>query len=123
MWLKKENYDDLLAKVEKLSKENEKLAKANKDFISKYEGKINSELNLKEYKKELDRKSKEETEAYKKNLDAIVAKDFNYAFLQQLVNAAAKGTIIEVRLKEGNSIVIRKEVEDTQQERDFYNIL
>ena len=107
MWLKKKVYNDLKARVKKLVKENEEL-------ISKYEGKINADLNLKEYKKGIDEKAKEEVEAYKKNLDALIEKDFNYAFLQQLINKAQKGVLIEVTLKNGNKLVIRKELEDTQ---------
>lgn len=116
MWLKKKNYENLLAKVEELAKENESLK-------AKYEGKISADLNLKEYKKTVDEKAKEEVEAYKKNLDALVEKDINYAFIQQLINKAQKGVLIEVKLKNGNTLTIRKEVESEQKERDFYNIL
>lgn len=116
MWLKKKTYNDLKARVEKLAKENEEL-------ISKYEGKINADLNLKEYKKEVDKKAEETVEAYRKNLDALIEKDFNYAFLQQLINKAQKGVLIEVTLKNGNKLVIRKELEDTQKEKDIYSIL
>ena len=116
MWLKKKIYNDLKASLEKLAKENE-------DLISKYEGKISAELNLKEYKKELERKSKEEAEAYKKNLDALVEQPFNYAFLRQLINAASKGTVMDIHTKDGASFTIRKELEDTQKEKDIYSIL
>lgn len=116
MFLNKKTYEDLVAKVEKLAKEN-------KELKSKYEGKINSELNLKEYKKAVDKKAKDEIEAYKKNLNALAEKDFNYAFLQQLVNASAKGTVIEVTLKSGNSITIRKEEKADKSDIDLYSIL
>lgn len=116
MFLKKKTYNDLVARVEKLAKENEEL-------ISKYEGKISADLNLKEYKKTVDEKAKEEVEAYKKNLDALISADFNYAFLQQLVNKAARGVLIEVSLKNGNKLTIRKEVEDVQNPKDIYNLL
>lgn len=116
MFLKKKTYNDLVARVEKLAKENE-------DLISKYEGKISAELNLKEYKKDIDEKAKEEVEAYKKNLDALVEKDLNYGFLQQLINKAAQGVLIEVKLKDGNILTIRKEVKEDKPAANFYNIL
>lgn len=116
MLLKKNEYEKLVKRIEDLEKEN-------KSLKTKYEGKINSELNLKEYKKNVDRKAEEECEAYKKNLDALVAKDLNYGFLKQLVNAASKGTIIEVKLKAGNTLVIRKEVKPDTNDLDLYSIM
>ena len=116
MFLKKKTYNDLVARLEKLAKENE-------DLISKYEGKISADLNMAEYKKEVDKKAEETVEAYKKNLDALIEKDLNYAFLQQLVNKAQKGVLIEIQLKNGNKLCIRKETEETQKGENFYNIL
>lgn len=116
MLLKKKTYNDLIEKVKKLESEKEEL-------VSKYEGKISAALNLKEYKKEVDKKAKEEVEAYKKNLDALVEKDFNYAFLQTLVNKAAKGVLIEVTLKDGNKITIRKEEKPDNNDLDLYSIM
>ena len=116
MFLNKKTYEDLVAKVEKLVKEN-------KELKSKYEGKINSELNLKEYKKEVDRKAKEEVEAYKKNLNALVEKEFNYAFLQALVNNAAKGVCIDIKSDKGYSITVRKEEKLDNNDLDLYGML
>ena len=116
MFLNKKTYEDLVAKVEKLAKEN-------KELKSKYEGKINSELNLKEYKKEVDRKAKEEVEAYKKNLNALVEKEFNYAFLQALVNNAAKGVCIDIKSDKGYSITVRKEEKLDNNDLDLYGML
>lgn len=116
MLLKKNEYEKLLKRVEDLEKEN-------KSLKTKYEGKINANLNLKEYKKEVDKKAAEEVEAYKKNLDALVEKDFNYAFLQTLINKASKGVLIEVTLKDGNKITIRKEEKPDANDLDLYSIM
>lgn len=116
MLLKKNEYEKLVKRIEDLEKEN-------KSLKTEYEGKINANLNLKEYKKEVDKKAKEEVDAYKKNLDALVARDLNYGFLQQLVNAASKGTIIEVKLKEGNTLTIRKEEKPDANDLDLYSIM
>ncbi len=116
MLLKKNEYDKLLKRVEDLERENKALK-------TKYEGKISADINMKEYKKSVDKKAKEEVEAYKKNLDALVAKDFNYGFIQQLVNAASKGTVIEVKLKEGNTLTIRKEEKSDANDLDLYSIM
>lgn len=116
MLLKKADYEKLVKRIESLEKEN-------KSLKTKYEGKINSELNMAVYKKEVDRKAKEEVEAYKKNLDALVEKDLNYAFIQQLVNAASKGTVIDVKLKDGNGFTIRKEDKSDKSDIDLYSIL
>lgn len=116
MFLKKKTYNDLVARLEKLAKENEEL-------ISKYEGKINADLNLKEYKKELERKSKEDIEAYKKALDSLLEKDLNYALLKQMVNAASKGTVIDVKSDKGYTITIRQEITENESEKNFYNVL
>jgi hypothetical protein len=116
MLLKKDDYNKLVKRIESLEKENKALK-------TKYEGKINGELNMESYRKTVDEKAKEEVEAYKKNLDALVSKDLNYGFLKQLVNAASKGTIIEVKLKEGNTLVIRKEVKPDVSDLDLYSIM
>ena len=116
MLLKKNDYEKLVKRIEDLEKEN-KLLK------TKYEGKINADLNIKEYKKTIDKKAKEEVEAYKKNLDALVEKDLNYTFLQQLINKAAKGVLIEVKLKDGNVLEIRKEAKPDKADLDLYEIM
>lgn len=116
MLLRKDDYDKLVKRIESLEKENKALK-------TKYEGKINGELNMEAYRKTVDKKAKEEVEAYKKNLDALVSKDLNYGFLKQLVNAASKGTIIEVKLKEGNTLVIRKEEKQNENAKDIYSFL
>lgn len=116
MLLRKDDYDKLVKRIESLEKENKALK-------TKYEGKINGELNMEAYRKTVDKKAKEEVEAYKKNLDALVSKDLNYGFLKQLVNAASKGTIIEVKLKEGNTLVIRKEEKQNENVKDIYSFL
>jgi len=116
MLLKKADYEKLVKRIESLEKEN-------KSLKTKYEGKISSELNMKEYKKEVDRKAKEEVEAYKKNLNALVEKDFNYAFLQALVNNAAKGVCIDVKSDKGYSLTIRREEKQDSNDLDLYGML
>lgn len=116
MLLKKNDYEKLVKRIEDLEKENRSLK-------TKYEGKISADLNMAEYKKEVDKKAKEEVEAYKKNLDALVEKDLNYAFLQQLINKAAKDVLIEVKLKDGNVLEIRKEAKPDNADLDLYEIM
>ena len=116
MILKKNEYEKLLKRMEALEKENKALK-------TKYEGKISADINMKEYKKAVDKKAKDEVEAYKKNLDTLVAKDLNYGFLQQLINAASRGTVIEIKLKEGNILTIRKEEKLSKDDIDLYSIM
>lgn len=116
MFLNKKTYEDLVAKVEKLAKEN-------KELKSKYEGKISADLNMAKYKKEVDRKAKEEVEAYKKNLNALVEKDFNYAFIKALVDNAAKGVCIDVKSDKGYSLTVRKEEKADKSDIDLYSML
>lgn len=116
MFLNKKTYEDLVAKVEKLAKEN-------KELKSKYEGKISADLNMAKYKKDLEIKSQNDFEAYKKALDSLLEKDLNYALLKQMVNAAQKGTVIDVKSDKGYSITIRREEKPDSNDLDLYGML
>lgn len=111
MWLKKNK--ELEAQkilVKNLSDKVGRLEKENKDLKKKYAKNITTDENVEAYKKKLDDEAKMSAELYKKNLDAVVAHELNYAFLQQLVNASKDpGTLIEVVLKDGTKLTIRKE--------------
>lgn len=111
MWLKKKK--ELEAQkvlIENLSKKCGRLEKENKSLKTEYSGKIAEEKSNNEYRKKLEEEAKMSADLYKKNLDALVAHELNYAFLQQLVNTAKdEKTLIEVTLKDGTKLTIRKE--------------
>ena len=111
MWLKKnKELEAQKALVKNLSDKVGRLEKENKDLKKKYAKNIMTDENVEAYKKKLDDEAKMSAELYKKNLDAVVAHELNYAFLQQLVNASKDpGTLIEVVLKDGTKLTIRKE--------------
>lgn len=107
MWLKRNKEQKVM--IENLSKKCERLEKENKSLKSEYSGKIAEEKSNNEYRRKLEEEAKKSAELYKKNLDALVAHNLNYAFLQQLINAVKDKVIIEVTLKDGTKLTIRKE--------------
>jgi hypothetical protein len=110
MWLKKKELEAQKILIENLSKKVGRLEKENKDLKAEYSGKIAEEKSNNEYRRKLEEEAKMSAELYKKNLDALVAHDLNYAFLQQLVNTSKDpGTLIEVELRDGTKLTIRKE--------------
>jgi hypothetical protein len=107
MWLKRNKEQKVM--IENLSKKCERLEKENKSLKSEYSGKIAEEKSNNEYRRKLEEEAKKSAELYKKNLDALVAHNLNYAFLQQLINAVKDKVLIEVTLKDGTKLTIRKE--------------
>ena len=111
MWLKKnKELEAQKVLIENLSKKCGRLERENKSLKTEYSGKIAEEKSNNEYRKKLEEEAKMSADLYKKNLDALVAHELNYAFLQQLVNTAKdEKTLIEVTLKDGTKLTIRKE--------------
>lgn len=94
----------------KLKNQIQALEAENEALKAKYENKIIDDKANAEYKKKLEEEAIESAELYKKNLDALVSKDLNYAFLQQLINASKeRDTIIEVTLKDGTVLTIKRD--------------
>lgn len=110
MFRKKKELEEL---IQNLSDKLVKLEKENKDLKKKYAKNITTDENIEAYKKKLEEDALHKAEIYKKQLDELVAQKTNYAFLQQLVNTSKdEGTVIEVRKRDGDVIVIRHENEN-----------
>lgn len=95
--------------IEILKKEITTLKKKNTALEEKYKDKIVDDKANEEYRKKLEKEAKMSAELYKKNLDALVSKELNYAFLQQLINQQLYDNVIEIKLKDGTAFTIRPE--------------
>jgi len=95
--------------IEALKKEITTLKKKNTALEEKYKDKIIDDKANEEYRKKLEKEAKMSAELYKKNLDALVSKELNYGFLQQLINQQLYDNVIEIKLKDGTVFTIRPE--------------
>lgn len=95
--------------IEALKKEITTLKKKNTALEEKYKDKIIDDKANEEYRKKLEKEAKMSVELYKKNLDALVSKELNYGFLQQLINQQLYDNVIDIKLKDGAVFTIRPE--------------
>lgn len=95
--------------IEALKKEISTLKKKNTALEEKYKDKIIDDKANEEYRKRLEKEAEMSAELYKKNLDALVSKELNYGFLQQLINQQLYDNVIDVKLKDGVVFTIRPE--------------
>lgn len=110
--------------IETLKKEIAKLKKENASLKEEYKDKIIDDKANEEYRKRLEKEAKMSAELYKKNLDALVSKELNYGFLQQLINQQLSDNVIEVKLKDGTVLTVRPErTIKNEQATDIYGLM